>query len=64
MNLAENGSNLNLDTTLVDVLAKTDDSKAGSETDDLYGSFADKVPPQPIFLWGKCVGQNTGEHDV
>ena len=60
MDLAEKGSNLNMDLTMVDVLAKTSDSKSNT-TDDLYGFFSDNVPPQPIFLWGKCVGQSSGE---
>ena len=48
MDLAERGSNLNLDITTENIMQKTADAK---DDDDLYGS-ATKLAPRPLFLWG------------
>ena len=51
MELAEKGTNLNIDLTSENTVAKTEDSK---DEEDMYSAFRD-LDPRPAFLWGQAV---------
>ena len=51
MDLAEKGTNLNIDMTSETIAAKNKDSK---DEEDLYSTFRD-LDPRPVFLWGQAV---------
>ena len=67
MSLAERGSHLPLDLTSADMTTKSDDNlepepaKNPPNSDNPYAAFA-KLPPRPVFLWGKAVNKNLSEY--
>ena len=68
MSLAERGSHLPLDLTSADITIKSDDnlepepeSNPPDDDDNVYAAFA-KLPPRPVFLWGKAVNKNLSKH--
>ena len=65
MSLSEKGSHLPLDLTSADMTAKSEDKPKQESTrnppendDNAYAAFA-KLPPRPVFLWGKAVNKGT-----
>ena len=51
MDLAEKGTNLNIDMTSETIAAKNEDTK---DEEDMYSTFRD-LDPRPVFLWGQAV---------
>ena len=62
MELAEKGSNLNLDITFKDISDEGKEKSCQKEkNDDVYGKMMKDMTPRPAFLWGKAVQSSLGE---
>ena len=68
MSLAEQGSHLPLDLTSAEMTEKSEEKPKQESTrypaendDNAYAAFA-KLPPRPLFLWGKAVNKDLGQY--